>query len=110
LKTFWGGEGGWRDRQAEDGTITWTAPDGRTHVTTPGSRLLFPTLCAPTAPVVVTDTPVAHTSGLTMPRRRSTRAQDRARRIHDERELNRQVIAEEAEHTAPEPEPDPPPF
>ena len=42
LKTFWGGDGGWRDQQLPDGTVIWTAPDGRTHTTTPGSRLLFP--------------------------------------------------------------------
>ncbi|MDT5339021.1 MAG: hypothetical protein QOD90_4526, partial [Mycobacterium sp.] len=70
LKTFWGGDGGWRDRQLPDGTIVWTAPDGRTHTTTPASRLRFPTLSEPTAPIVATRTPPpAHTAGLTMPRR-----------------------------------------
>ena len=100
LKTFWAGEDGWRDQQLEDGTVIWTAPDGRTHTTTPGSRLLFPSLSAPTAPVVVTGTPVAHTGGLRMPRRWRTRAQDRAARIDDERELNRI-------HNAQQPEPEP---
>ncbi|MGH3644656.1 MAG: DUF222 domain-containing protein, partial [Mycobacterium sp.] len=97
LKTVWGGEGGWRDRQLPDGNIIWTAPDGRTHVTTPGSRLLFPELCQPTAPVVPADVPArpAHSAGLRMPRRKTTRAQDRARRIHHERELNR-ALAEAA--------------
>ena len=52
LKTFWGGESGWRDEQLDDGTVIWTAPDGRQHVTTPGSRLLFPELSEPTATVV----------------------------------------------------------
>ena len=51
LKTFWGGPGGWRERQHPDGTIDWIAPDGQTYRTTPGSRLLFPELSAPTAPV-----------------------------------------------------------
>jgi hypothetical protein len=88
LKTFWGGEGGWRDRQEPDGTVIWTAPDGRTHATTPGSRLLFPELSEPTAPAVATGTPSGHTAGLTMPRRRNTRSEDRARRINYERELN----------------------
>jgi len=88
LKTFWGGENGWRERQLVDGTIVWTAPDGRTHTTTPGSRLLFPELCAPTAPAVTAGRPTAHTAGLTMPRRKTTRAQDRARRVHAERKLN----------------------
>ena len=88
LKTFWGGENGWRDRQLDDGTIIWTAPGGRTHTTAPGSRLLFPELCAPTAPAVTAGTPAAHTAGLTMPRRKTTRAHDRARRINAERTLD----------------------
>src|SRR5258708_3873496 len=46
-ETFWG----WRDHQLPDGTIIWTAPGPQTHTTHPGSRLLFPTLCKPTAPV-----------------------------------------------------------
>jgi hypothetical protein len=81
LKTFWGGQSGWRDEQLDDGTIIWTAPDGRQHITTPGSRLLFPELSEPTATVVATGVPTGHTSGLTMPRRTTTRAQDRASRI-----------------------------
>jgi hypothetical protein len=88
LKTFWGGESGWHDRQFDDGTVIWTAPDGRTHTTTPGSRLLFPELSEPTATVQARRVPTAHTAGLTMPRRTTTRAQDRARRIQRERELN----------------------
>jgi hypothetical protein len=88
LKTFWGGDGGWQDCQEPDGTVIWTAPDGRTHATTPGSRLLFPELSEPTAPIVTIGTPSGHTAGLTMPRRRNTRAEDRARRINYERELN----------------------
>ena len=86
LKTFWGGQSGWRDRQLDDGTIIWTAPDGRTHTTTPGSRLLFPELSAPTKTVQASHVPAAHTGGLTMPRRKTTRAEDRARRIRRERE------------------------
>ncbi|MBJ7341899.1 HNH endonuclease signature motif containing protein, partial [Mycolicibacterium sp.] len=90
LKTFWGGESGWQDRQLPDGTVEWTAPDGRTHLTRPGSRRLFPELCTPTAPTEVTGrVPNAHNPGLKMPRRKTTRAQDRARRIAEERELNR---------------------
>jgi hypothetical protein len=88
LKTFWGGPGGWRDRQLPDGTVIWTAPNGQNYTTHPGSRFLFPTLCQPTAPVVVTGIPTAHTAGLTMPRRKSTRTQARQQRIDDERRLN----------------------
>ena len=93
LKTFWGGENGWREQQLDDGTIIWTAPDGRTHTTTPGSRLLFPELSEPTAPVTVNPPPPpGPTSGLTMPRRRTTRAQDRQHRIDDERARNRELL------------------
>jgi len=88
LKTFWGGPHGWRDRQRPDGTVFWTAPSGQSYTTQPGSRLLFPTLCLPTAPVTVTGTPTAHTAGLTMPRRKTTRARDRRHRIDDERRRN----------------------
>jgi hypothetical protein len=93
LKTFWGGPNGWRDRQLPDGTIIWTSPHGRTYTTEPGSKLLFPSLCVPTAPVAITD--AARTAaasetnpGLTMPRRKQTRARHRARRIADDRRLN----------------------
>ncbi|OPX11992.1 hypothetical protein [Mycobacterium sp. AT1] len=88
LKTFWGGESGWRDEQLDDGTVIWTAPDGREHLTTPGSRLLFPELSAPTTTVTTTGRPAPHTTGLTMPRRRTTRTEDHAARIAAERELN----------------------
>ncbi|MET4427100.1 hypothetical protein [Mycolicibacterium sp. 624] len=89
LKTFWSGDGGWRDRQLPDGTVIWTSPGGQTHTTRPGSRLLFPSLCEPTASVTVTARSRAGSnSGLTMPRRRSTRSQDRQRRVDDERRRN----------------------
>ena len=101
LKTFWAGPGGWRDRQLPDGTVIWTAPDGSTHVTTPGSRLLFPELSEPTAAVIVTNAPATPNTGLTMPRRKTTRAEDRRRRIRTEREQNR--AAGEVDPPRPEP-------
>ncbi|WP_237571168.1 HNH endonuclease signature motif containing protein, partial [Mycolicibacterium lacusdiani] len=93
LKTFWGGPDGWRDRQLPDGTIVWTSPHGRTYVTEPGSKLLFPSLCAPTAPVTITADEAEraraqHNPALTMPRRQRTRTQDRAQRVADDRRLN----------------------
>jgi hypothetical protein len=88
LKTFWSGPRGWLDRQLPDGTAIWTSPSGQSYTTLPGSRLLFPSLCLPTAPVTVTDTPAAHAAGLTMPRRKTTRSQDRRQRIDDERRRN----------------------
>ena len=86
----------WRDRQLPDGTVIWNAPDGQTNTTHPGSRMLFPSLCRPTAPVDLSATAVAAAAaaeeqsgrGLAMPRRRRTRAQDRAARIEAERLRN----------------------
>jgi hypothetical protein len=92
LKTFWG----WLVRQMPDGTLVWTAPDRQNYTTYPGSRLLFPTLCRPTAPVHTSgDVPGDEAGrGLRMPRRRSTRAHDRAKRIQAERRLNDDHVAE----------------
>jgi hypothetical protein len=85
-KTFWAG---WSSRQFVDGTLEWTDPEGNTYVTRPGSRALFPELCAPTADAHIDGTPpLKHTAGLTMPRRERTRAADRATRIDDERRSN----------------------
>jgi hypothetical protein len=88
LKTFCG----WSDQQLPDGTIIWTSPGGQTYTTYPGSRLLFPTLCKPTAPVsapaVVTVEP---NRGLMMPRRKTTREEDRAKRIEAERARNQEI-------------------
>jgi hypothetical protein len=88
LKTFWG----WLDKQLPDGTVIWTLPDGQTYVTTPGSALLFPSLCAPTDPL---DMPQPSDDGrcgdraAMMPKRRRTRAQNRAHRVAAERRQNR---------------------
>jgi hypothetical protein len=76
-----------------DGTVIWTARSGQTYTTRPDSRRLFPTLCKPTAPVnapanVPGDQP---NRGLMMPRRRSTRAHDRAKRVDAERARNQQL-------------------
>ena len=91
LKTFWG----WLARQLPDGTIIWTAPSGQTYTTYPGSRLLFPTLCKPTAPVSIAAVVTAEPNrGLAMPRRNTTRARDRAKRIDAERRLNDAYVAE----------------
>ena len=94
LKTFWAGRHGWQDRQLPDGTVIWTDPNGQIHTTRPGSYALFPKLCEPTAPVVLSTAQRAaateHRTGCgpTMPRRKHTRAQDKARRIAEERRAN----------------------
>jgi hypothetical protein len=96
LKTFWPG---WTDRQLPNGDVIWTDPDGQTYLTQPGSAILFPELCAPTAEAILTGTPPPkHTAGLKMPRRTTTRAHDRARRIHDERRANEE-LSDNPDHT-----------
>ncbi|MET4430060.1 DUF222 domain-containing protein [Mycolicibacterium sp. 624] len=92
LKTFWNGPKGWRDRQLPDGTVDWTAPGGQTYRTRPGSHLLFPSLCKPTAPVAArTVRDATPNIGLTMPRRDTTRAEARKRRIDEERRENEEA-------------------
>jgi Domain of unknown function (DUF222) len=83
LKTFWG----WRDKQLRDGTIIWTSPAGDTYVTTPGSALLFPSLCTPTGalPSPATPAPQRTDRTLKMPKRTRTRTQNRAHTIASER-------------------------
>ncbi|SOX55228.1 HNH endonuclease [Mycobacterium ahvazicum] len=88
VKTFWG----WRDRQVADGTMIWMSPSGRTHVTTPGSALLFAQLCAPTGELVPDVRPDPCTDRYAMmPRRRRTRAQTRADYLTTERRRNRKA-------------------
>jgi|SRR5271166_1014011 len=91
LKTFWD----WHDEQLPDGTIIWRLPDGHTYVTTPGSALLFPSLCVPTGDLPAVQTPAqAERCGertAMMPLRTTTRAQNRAHRIATERHHNRQT-------------------
>lgn len=111
-KTFWR----WKEQQLPDATLILTSPAGRTYVTTPGSALLFPSLCAPTAdtppPAPARLEPCAERTAM-MPKRRRTRAHDRAGRIAAERRHNRDArLAARARHAAPPAEGDgePPPF
>jgi hypothetical protein len=112
LKTFYG----WRDQQLPDGTVIWTLPDGHTYVTTPGSALLFPSLCAPTGdPPPPAATPVERCGERTamMPLRARSRAENRAHRIATERRHNRDARLAQAAQTGPAPPADddePPPF
>ena len=100
LKTFWAGPGGWSDVQHPDGAIVWTAPSGHTYTTRPASQLVFPDWNTTTKPPPPTDTPPDTNSettayrGLMMPKRKRTRAQDRAQRIKTERALNDAHVAE----------------
>jgi hypothetical protein len=92
IKTFWG----WHDQQLPDGTLVWTSPSGQTYVTTPGSALLFPSLCVP----IGVSEPVPHRPrcadrAAMMPRRRRTRAQNRANYVAAERRHNRKARLDE---------------
>jgi hypothetical protein len=119
MKTFWG----WRDRQLPDGTVIWTLPHGHTYVTTPGSALLFPSLCrgtgVPPAPELGLPQDYCGDRTAMMPKRTRTRAQNRAARIATERRQNHQARQakgreREAAYFGPAPPPDgdddPPPF
>jgi len=100
LKTFWG----WQDEQLPDGTVIWTCPQGQTYTTHPGSRTLFPSLCRPTAPATVKYSAVPAdpaARGLAMPRRKTTRTQDRTQAINEERRFNEALIQAEAEQQKP---------
>jgi len=90
LKTFWTGSGGWHDQQLPDGMVIWTSPSGHTYRTVPGSKLLVPALCAPTATLPSPDPRDdggIHRCAM-MPQRKQTRATERLRRIMAERNGN----------------------
>ena len=78
METFWG----WSDKQLADGTLILTSPSGQTYVTTPGSALLFPSLCYAVGgmPAPEADPPADYCAerSAMMPKRRRTRAQERA--------------------------------
>ena len=82
-------------------------PDGHTYVTSPGSALLFPSLCAPTGDEPRSETPAHGRCGertAMMPLRTTTRAQNRAQSIAAERHHDRQArLAARAAQTGPTP-------
>ncbi|AFM15959.1 protein of unknown function DUF222 [Mycolicibacterium chubuense NBB4] len=83
MKTFCGGSDGWRDEQRSDATVIWTAPDGCTYTTRPGSRLFFPAWDVTTAdlPPPAANAPLGPDRSVLMPRRRRTRAAEEKARI-----------------------------
>ncbi|ORW34492.1 hypothetical protein AWC17_23810 [Mycobacterium nebraskense] len=101
VKTFWG----WSEQQLPDATLILTSPAGRTYVTTPGSALLFPSLCRATGAIAAPEADLAPDycgqRTAMMPRRRRTRAHDRATRIAAERRHNRTArqARQQASHT-----------
>src|SRR6201992_479296 len=95
-----------------DGTGIWTSPAGQTYITPPRSALLFPSLCVPTgARDAIRDLTRSADRAAMMPRRRRTRAQNRARSIATERQRNHQARQRVSSGPAPPIEDDePPPF
>jgi hypothetical protein len=93
-----------------DGTVIWTH-DGHTYVTTPGSALLFPSLCAPTGDPPRYEAKAERCGERTamMPLRTTSRAQNRAARIATERHHNRRTRLA-IQPTPPQDDDDPPPF
>ncbi|MEZ0353479.1 DUF222 domain-containing protein [Mycobacterium sp. pR1184] len=110
VKTFWG----WTDQQLSDGTVILTSPSGQTYVTTPGSALLFPGVCRAVGGMAASEADLAPAdpcSGRTamMPRRRRTRADERALRIAAERRQHREARMKARAAARPDPG-EPPPF
>jgi hypothetical protein len=101
IKTFMG----WTEQQLADGTLILTSPAGHTYVTTPGSALLFPSLCRSVGgfPAPEADPPPDYCAERTamMPRRRRTRAQDRAARIATERRQDKMARKARKKHWEP---------
>jgi Domain of unknown function (DUF222) len=97
IKTFYGGPGGWRDRQLPDGTIVFTAPTGHVYSSEPHGGAMFSALAAPTAQfdLPTLEEPPDPNRGAMMPRRKQTRDQDRQDRINAERRERTELIAEE---------------
>jgi hypothetical protein len=107
--------------QLPDGTIILDSPSGHTYVTTPGSALLFPSLCVPTGdlPAPQPGPAIDYCGERTamMLRRRRTRQQDRTHRIAAERRQNQRARTtrrtERLSYLDPAPpdtDDDPPPF
>jgi hypothetical protein len=109
VKTFWG----WAEQQLPDGTLILTSPAGHTYITTPGSALLFPSLCRSTGalPAPEADPPLDYCGERTamMPKRRRSRTQNRSHRINAERQRNRQARMAQRGPAPPQTN-DPPPF
>lgn len=120
IKTFYGGPGGWSERQSPDATMVLTSPTGHQYTTEPTGSGLFPGLRAPadqatSRPVIDTDTGPPHPGrALAMPTRARTREQDRRARIDRERRQRGDINAERArahaERLAYIEANDPPPF
>jgi hypothetical protein len=92
VKTF---RDGWSEDQLPDGTINFTTPTGHTYTSKPTSRLFFPTVNTTSAPVTRGSPRKAMADDKTvkMPKRKRSKASDRAYRIAAERALNEAYLA-----------------
>jgi hypothetical protein len=93
-----------------------TSPAKRTYVTTPGSALLFPSLCRSTGALPAPEADPTTQRTAMMPTRRRTRAQNRAQRIptqrrhhQDARQARRAERLNYAGPASPQSDNDPPP-
>ncbi|MEH3141646.1 MAG: DUF222 domain-containing protein [Mycobacterium kyogaense] len=95
MKTFCFDVDGWTEVQSADGTVTFTAPDGRSYTTRPGSTLFFPRFAVATAdlPPPPPVPPDAAAKRVTVPRRRRLRSAEVAARVKAERAQNRELRA-----------------
>jgi hypothetical protein len=87
IKTF---RDGWSEVQQPDGTVLFTTPTGHTYTSIPLSRILFPRVNTSSAPVQ-RGSPrqeAAADKSVKMPKRKRSKAKDRAYRIAAERALN----------------------
>jgi hypothetical protein len=99
LKTF---RDGWSEVQNPDGTIEITTPTGHTYTSIPLSRILFPRANTTSAPVQ-RGSPrkqAATDKSVKMPKRKRTKAKDRAYRIAAERAQNAAYRASDGTPTA----------
>lgn len=105
VKTFWG----WREQQLPDGTLILTSPVGRIHVTTPGSALLFLSLCYSTGgmPAPEADPPPVYCPERTL---RANRIASERRQNHDARQARRAERSSYAGPAPPDTNDDPPRF
>ena len=93
--------------------MIWTLPDGHTYVTTPGSALLFPSLCAPNGVLPTPEPTRADGRGdktAMTPLRTTTRADNRAHRIAAERQHNRVARTAREKCCNASADEEPPPF
>lgn len=102
IKTFYTGLNGWRDEQRPDGTVVLIAPTGLVYLTDPHGGQLFPSLASSTGGLPDRmNAPDGSDKTAMMPRRTTTREQDRRDRVARERRQRMELDAQrDREHRA----------